>query len=201
MSSSPDITLWFRQLQAGDRQAVQKLWERYFHALVVLARKKLGSVPRRAADEEDVALSAFDTFVRRAEQGRFPSLEDRNDLWQVLVAITTRKAINLVVHEGRECRDWRRLQAREEGSSDSGGSLLRSLIGREPDPGFAAQVAEEFEQLLAGLPDDEVRQVVLLKMQGHTNEEIARELECSVAKVERKLQFVRHAWNASAADP
>ena len=36
----------------------------------------------RLADEEDVALSAFDSFCRGAEQGRFPRLDDRDDLWQ-----------------------------------------------------------------------------------------------------------------------
>src|SRR5262249_15219134 len=34
----------------------------------------------RPADQEDVALSAFDSFYRAAEQGRFPRLHDRDDL-------------------------------------------------------------------------------------------------------------------------
>jgi RNA polymerase sigma factor (sigma-70 family) len=196
MSASPDVTQWFRQLQAGDREAVQKLWERYFHGLVVLARKKLGDVPRGAADEEDVALSAFNSFVCRAEEGRLPSLEDSDDLWHVLVTITTRKAINLAVHEGRDRRDWRRVQGQGDGDSDSG-SLLRSLIGREPEPAFAAEVAEEFEQLLARLPNDEMRRVVLLKMQSYTNEEIASQLDCSLTRIERKLRRVRNAWKGT----
>src|SRR6516165_4658105 len=106
MSSSGDVTLWFRRLESGDRAAVQQLWESYYRGLVRLARKKLGGLPRRSADEEDVALSAFDSFCRGAEQGRFPLLEDRDDLWQLLVMITTRKAIDLVAHEGRGRRDW-----------------------------------------------------------------------------------------------
>src|SRR5215510_3530662 len=110
MPSSGDTTHWLRLLQAGDREAIQKLWEGYYRRLVGLARKKLGELPRRAADEEDVVLSAFDSFCRGAEAGRFPRLEDRDDLWQVLVTITTRKAFDLVKHEGRDRRDWRRLQ-------------------------------------------------------------------------------------------
>src|SRR5262249_42524795 len=48
MPSSGDVTHWLRLLQAGDREAVQKLWEGYYRRLVGLARKKLGELPRRA---------------------------------------------------------------------------------------------------------------------------------------------------------
>jgi RNA polymerase sigma factor (sigma-70 family) len=198
MSSSGDVTQWIRQLEEGDRQAVQRLWERYFRGLVGLARKKLGGLPRRAADEKDVALSAFDSFIRGAEQGRFPRLEDRDDLWQVLVMITTRKAIDLAEHEGRDKRDWRRLQAQSDGDADDSGSLLRGLVGREPDPAFAAQVAEELERLLARLPDDELRQIVLRKLEGWTNQEIAAGCDIALPTVERRLRIIRKHWASEA---
>src|SRR5262249_36398416 len=60
--------------------------------------------PRRAADEEDVALSALASFCRGAEQGRFPRLEDRDDLWALLVVIAARKAVDLRQREGRQKR-------------------------------------------------------------------------------------------------
>ncbi len=74
------ITVWLQRLQEGDEVAAQRLWEEYFRRLVGLARKRLVGLPRRAADEEDVALSAFDSFCRGAEQGRFPRLDDRDEL-------------------------------------------------------------------------------------------------------------------------
>ena len=95
MSSDGSITRLVNQFQVGDRVVAQQLWERYFHRLVGLARQKLGGLPPGAADEEDVALSAFASFCRAAEQGRFPRLNDRDDLWQVLVMVTTRKAVDL----------------------------------------------------------------------------------------------------------
>src|ERR1043165_1882401 len=88
MNGDGSITRWIGQLKAGDPVAAQLLWERYFRRLVGLARKKLDGAPRRMADEEDVALSAFDSFCRGAEHGRFPRLEDRDDLWRLLVVIT-----------------------------------------------------------------------------------------------------------------
>src|SRR2546423_1031621 len=95
-ASEGSITHCIQLLKAGDRSAAQQLWERYFHRLVGLARSKLRGTARRAADEEDVALSAFDSFYRRAELKKFPRLDDRDDLWQLLVVITLRKAIDLV---------------------------------------------------------------------------------------------------------
>jgi DNA-directed RNA polymerase specialized sigma24 family protein len=198
MSSSGDVTQWLRLLRAGDRGSVQQLWQRYYRGLVALARQKLGSLPRAAADEEDVALSAFDSFVRRAEEGRFPQLEDRHDLWQLLVVITCRKAHDLAEHEGRDKRDWRRVQGQPEDQVDEDGSLLRSLIGREPDPAFAAEVAEECRRLLGLLPDDDLRRVAVLKLEGHTNEEITAQLGRSLATVERWLNLIRKHWSAQA---
>src|SRR5262249_53245000 len=92
MASEGSVTRWLPLLQAGDPAAVQQLWERYFRRLVGLARLKLRGAPCCAAYEEDVALSAFATFVRHAERGRFPALADRDGLWRLLVTITVRKA-------------------------------------------------------------------------------------------------------------
>ncbi len=93
------ITIWLKKLIAGDPAAAQPLWDVYFARLVALARARLRFVPRGAADEEDVALSAFDSFCKAVAAGRFPRLDDRDDLWQVLFVITTRKAIGLAHHE------------------------------------------------------------------------------------------------------
>ena len=91
MSNDGSITRWFDSLQAGNREAAQALWLRFANRLIGLARARLRAAPRRAADEEDAVLSAFDSFCRGAEQGRFPQVQDRRDLWNLLVAITVRK--------------------------------------------------------------------------------------------------------------
>src|SRR6516164_710913 len=104
MHPEASVTQWLDRLKAGDPHAAQKLWERYFRRLVGLARKKLGAAPRRAADEEDVALSAFASFCRGAAHGCFSQLHDRADLWQLLVMLTARKAFDLTQHERRQKR-------------------------------------------------------------------------------------------------
>src|SRR5262249_2704649 len=98
------VSHWISLLQSGDPHAVEPLWERYFHRLIGLARVKLEGQPRRAADEEDVALSAFASFCRAAEGGRFPRLSDRHDLWRLLATPPQRKGHNLGRDERRQQR-------------------------------------------------------------------------------------------------
>ncbi len=84
------VSRWLGDLKAGDAAAAQPLWERYFARLVGLARAKLRGARRggAAADEEDAALSAFNSFCAGVACGRFPQLADRDDLWRLLVVIT-----------------------------------------------------------------------------------------------------------------
>ena len=58
-----DVSQWIGQLPLGDELAAQKIWDLYYQKLVRVARKKLGDSAHPAADEEDVALSAFHSPV------------------------------------------------------------------------------------------------------------------------------------------
>jgi len=190
MSTSAPISVWLEQLKRGDSAAAQPLWENYFTRLVALARERLRGTPRAAADEEDVALSAFDSFCRGAECGRFPRLNDRGDLWQLLVMLTVRKAISRARYENRE----KRRPPRQTGKDPD--DPLEQAPGCEPTPEFAAQVAEEVRRLLGLLPAGEFRSVAMWKMEGFSNAEIAAKLHRSEGTVERKLAFIRKCWQS-----
>lgn len=197
MSSTDSVTKWLSQLKAGDHAAAQKLWDRYFHRLVGLARKKLQATPRTAANEEDVALSAFASFCRAAENGRFPCLSDRDDLWPLLVVITARKASRHIEHENRGNRARGQVLSEDVLPARASGMVisdLESIIGREPTPAFATQVAEEFHRLLCSLGDADLEQIALRKMEGYTLEEIAAQLGCVERTVRRRLERIRIIW-------
>jgi DNA-directed RNA polymerase specialized sigma24 family protein len=199
MNAEGSVTLYIRRLQAGDRAVLQQLWEAYFERLVGLARQRLRGAPRQAADEEDAALSAFDSFHRGVEQGRFPQLLDRDDLWQVLVLLTVRKAANLARHARAEKRGGGRVRnasALDQSGEDEGRSFA-DQIGREPDPAFAAEVAEECRRLLGLLPE-RLRAVAVWKLEGLSNEEIAAKLDRSVVTAERRLADIRAIWEKAA---
>jgi DNA-directed RNA polymerase specialized sigma24 family protein len=173
--------------------AVQTLWERYYHQLVHLARKRLRAAPRGLADEEDIALSAFDSFCRGAATGRYPRLGGRSDLWRLLVTITCRKVADELEREHAAKRDRRRLQNQAERDSMGEGVMAR-IIGREPSPEFAAVMAEQCHLLLDRLGDRSLQQIALWKMEGYQNEDIARRMSCSLRSIERKLGLIRKTW-------
>src|SRR5262245_36236750 len=201
MSSRGSVSGWIDELKAGNHAAAQRLWERYFHRLVGLARKKLADGQRRAADEEDAALSAFDSFCRGAEAGRFPQLDDRDDLWRLLVTLTARKAFDQMRDEHRLKRGGGAVlgQSALQGDPESSDADFASFAGREPTPEAAALVAEECRLLLARLQSDELREIAVWKMEGHTNEEIAAKRDCALSTVERKLQRIRAEWRKEVA--
>ena len=188
MAPERSVTRWIDQLQAGDLAAAQPLWERYFQLLVDLARRKLLSAKAHGADEEDVALSAFDSFCRGVKRGRFPDLQDRDNLWKLLVVLTARKACRLI-------RDERRLKrggAQPVGADEE----LAQVLGQEPSPEFAAECAETCQHLLDRLGDDELRTIALNKMEGYTTKEIAGRLNRAPRSIERKLRLIRGLWES-----
>jgi DNA-directed RNA polymerase specialized sigma24 family protein len=203
--SDDDISDWVDRLRKGDNRAAQAVWECYFDKLVALSRQKLAAFPRRAVDEEDVALSALKSFCRGAASDRFPKLDDRHDLWKVLVTITARK----VVAQRRRYFSQKRGGGKVRGESvflphaaehEEGRDGIDQVLGREPTPEVAAMLAEQCSGLLGQL-DDRQKPIALLKMEGFTNQEIAEQLDVALRTVERRLDQIRQAWSAESAPP
>jgi DNA-directed RNA polymerase specialized sigma24 family protein len=191
LSSEGSITRLIGHLKDGDREASQQLWDAYFGRLVRLAQSRLRGAARHGADEEDVVVSVFESFFRRTEQGRFPQLQDRDDLWKLLFVLTVRKAINHVHHETRQSRGGGRIRS----LTDLEDLSARELMCIEPSPDFAAQMTEECQNLLDRLGDPTLRVVAVWKMEGYTNREIANRLDCVEQTVERKLRSIRRIWS------
>lgn len=192
------VSRWIGDLAGGGdtEAAAQQLWERYFERLVNLAHARLRAASRGPADEEDAALSAFNSFCQSAAAGRYPRLRDRDDLWRLLVAITARKVIDQTRRERRQRRGGGQVVGEAElGGSDPGAGIgLDQLASEGPTPEFAAMVADECRQRLAGLRDDALRRIALQRMEGYNNEQIAAQMGCSPRSVERKLRLIRKEW-------
>jgi DNA-directed RNA polymerase specialized sigma24 family protein len=192
------VTGWIVGLKAGDHQAVERIWERYFDRVMSLARSRLRQAPRCGfdADEEDAALSVFDSFCRDAAQGQYSRLSDRNDLWKLLVVLTVRKSINQIEHQRAQKRGSGRVVRESELFSPSAvqdGNGLDGFAGHEPSPEFAALMADEYQRARDGLGEDSLRLVFDLLLEGFTREEIAVRMRCAVRTVRRKLEIVRAA--------
>jgi RNA polymerase sigma factor (sigma-70 family) len=190
MTPSGSVSRWIDLLKAGERTAAEPLWDRYCWQLVGLARKKLRGTSCAICDGEDLALSAFASFCRRAERGKFRRLFNRNDLRHLLILITVRKARAQIQRERRK----KRRRGRTQPLATDGDADLVHLLSREPAPDIAAQAAELWQRLLARLPKPELRHVADWKLQGYTNEEIAKRLGCVLRTVEPRLNVIRSVW-------
>lgn len=196
MDESDSVTEWLHGLKAGHADAAQKLWERYVEQVVRVANRRLGGRARRAADEQDIAQEAFASFFRSVEAGRFPQLDDRNDLWQVLVLLTDRTANKLLRHELAEKRGAGKVQ----GESAFAGGLSESAANSfgiaqqadtEPSPESVTALIRALESSFEKLPDEVMRQIALDKLQGYTDKEIAARRGIALRSVERKLSIIR----------
>ena len=184
MSKNGSVTHWIEEIKKGNRTAAQELWERYFAQLVRHTRVRLKKSSRRVTDEEDLALSVLDRFVRAAEDGRYPSLADRSGLWRLLVKMTARKLIDRHRYENRQRRSAERVTYQVDG-----------LVHGTPSPEFAVIMADEVQRLLDCLDEEKLQHLAIGKLEGYTNEEMAEQLDCSVRTVERMMARIRHSYS------
>jgi RNA polymerase sigma factor (sigma-70 family) len=179
--ASQSITRLIRAVQDGSDSAVRPLLEAYFNRLVQLARKRLQNLSGLGGYDEDVALRSFHSVYQRLRDPARPlDLSGRDDLWRLLATRTISRAIDLI---------------RRHRSGEVPGDLdVSQLLAREPTPEEAAEVADECRRLLDSLPEPELRQIALWKVEGCTNEEIAARLDCVPRTIERKVSRIRLFW-------
>jgi RNA polymerase sigma factor (sigma-70 family) len=185
--ASQSITRLMRAVQDGSNSAVRPLLAAYFDRLVHLARQRLKNLPGLGGYDEDLALRSFHSVYQRLRDPARPlELANRNDLWRLLATRTISRAIDLI----RQHRP-----AEVAGDQD-----LTRLLSREPTPEEAAEVADECRRLLDALPEPELRQIALWKVEGYTNEEIAARLDCVPRTIERKVSRIRLLWQHELKD-
>ncbi|MHB8954102.1 MAG: ECF-type sigma factor [Pirellulaceae bacterium] len=192
MSESGSVSEWIEDLRAGSGGAATQLWNRFHANLLKIARRRLSGASRRVTDEEDLVATAFESFFQRMQDGQFPDLRGRTELWALLVTMTDRKAVNSVRRHMSVKRGSGKvlgestLSPRHEPGQDA---VLAHVDRAAPSPDRLASMSELLDRL-----DDDLRRIVFLKRDGFTNEEIAQRVNRSVATIERRLRLLRDEW-------
>ena len=201
LASDPSISQWIAGAKQGDAAAQRALWQRYFAQLVRLARGHLDVRARRVSDEEDIVASVFESFFRAAKNGRFPDLNDRDDLWRLLLRMTVRKAIDQRRKHGRQKHGGGKLRGESVFGRGQDAELagIDLVIGDEPSPLLAVQVVEQVEHLLSKLSSERDRHIAIGKLEGYTNRELAEKHDCSVRTIEHRLKLIRVKWSRDAS--
>jgi RNA polymerase sigma factor (sigma-70 family) len=185
--ASQSITRLMRAVQDGSNTAVRPLLEAYFNRLVQLAGKRLQNLPGLVGYDQDVALRSFHSVCQRLRDAARPlDLAGRDDLWRLLATRTISRAIDLI--------------RRHRSVEVLGDQEVMQLLSCEPTPEEAAEMADECRRLLDSLPDPELRQIALWKVEGYTNEEIAARLDCVPRTIERKVSRIRLLWKHELKD-
>ncbi len=184
------LTLFFNQLKAGDPSAAEGLWASFFPRLLGLARKVLSGRPQRIADAEDAAQSAFASFCLRVQTGEYAEF-DRNEMWKLLSVITANKARMQIRRELAEKRGGGRVTGEDALFDSEGNTVPLANLAIVPPAEFDCHCEELIQTL-----EPELRQFALLRLLGYRNQEIAVLEDCTVRKVERKLNLIRLRWQA-----
>lgn len=205
MNSHPDLlTTSLSQLWDVAPESAEQIWEEFFPRLIRLAQRKLADLPKRTFDEEDVALSALQSFFNGRSQGKFERLHSRDEMWRLLATITVRKASA----QRRRMQTAKRGGGQEVGESiflrrDPAHSSDLAGLANQPDERLLPETTEEIlnvcGELLSQLPDEKLRTTAVLRLEGYTNAEIAEQLGCSVARTKQRLQRIREIWGEAAA--
>lgn len=199
MATQESVTDWIALLRSQDDQAAEQLFGRYIERLKALARQKLAPRFRRTSDEEDIALAALQAVFQGIQDGRFHRLNDRDDLWQVLVMLVDRRVTDQI----RRATARKRGQGEERGESafehrnrsSSGLGGIGQVVGNEPTPEFAVEFIEEFNRRIGALDDAVLREIAIQKLEGYSNAEIAEQRGCTQRTIERKLTLIRKTWD------
>lgn len=196
MAQSHSITELIERLHASESAAERAIWNRCIETLVTRARARLGQLPRRAADEEDIAIQAFNAFLRGVKDRRFHRLENREDLWQILAMLTERKVIAMIRHERAQKRGGGHVLGETAfGHQPAGETGSPGLHGCEdPSPATLDMFTVEVREMLDTLDDELLRAIAIGKLEGYRNRELAHRLGIAQRSVERKLNLIRLKW-------
>ena len=182
----PSVTRWINDFRLGDDCAADLLWNFVKAKLTSLASRKIGKAI--AYDEEDVAIVAFTTLCDGLQTGRYDGVENRQELWQLLATITINRARKLARDEKRIKRGGKFCRLNDNAA------LLNDVESPEPSPELSLLAKDECRRMISLLSRNELKVVAVLKVDGHTNEEIAEIVGCTRRSIQRRLNLIRDIW-------
>ncbi len=182
-------------LQSEDESLAQsELWRRYYVDIAQRVSRRLERRFCAAADEEDIALSTMDSFFRGMQEGRFPNLRRREELWNLLLTIAYRKVLK---------------HRKAAATATRGGGAVQHLASLQADfadrsTGFEfvdvnpseEEIAMMVEEITEDLGDPVLRTIAVRRLQGFTDKEIARQLGVTERTVIRKRQRIQAIWQS-----
>lgn len=184
------ISQWVQRLQAGDRAAAEGIWTRFYPKLVNAASKQLGKNPDPATNGEDIAQSSFRNVCQAVIDGKYPQLDNRDDLWKLLFV----SMINRVRGHYRGINAKKRAVVLNQPLDSVDEEALAQLDSHEAQ----SELNDLLEHLLGKLdqedPTGELRQIALLYLNENSASAIANLLRRRKTNILHKVQLIRSLW-------
>lgn len=194
MTTEPgSITQWLQRLHSGEADAAKEIWNRYYPRVVRLAALQLIKSDDRSIDEEDVAQSTFRTVYLAVMNGKYPDIEDRRDLWRLLLVST----LNRVRRHHRDSHTLKRSVNELVTQDQSRRRLIMEISGPDAQAEMADLIETLFRRLDQEDPTGELRQIALLKLEEHSASAIARRLKRRKNHVLQRVRLIRILWEES----
>lgn len=184
MSQSFDLLMV--RLQARDNDAAEIVFHRFVGQLIALARTQLADCIRGKVDAEDVVQSVFRSFFACQADRQF-HLESWDCLWGLLTTMTLRKCGHRIAYHLAARRDVRR---EHNLNVPHDWEQFGRLLARNPGPAEAAALNDLLEQIMLAL-DEPDREILVLHLQGHTQEDISARVGRAERTVRRTLERIR----------
>ncbi len=181
-------------LVSGDQIAYNEFWDKYGNRLSAVARNNFPRGLNRRLAPEDIVQSTCRSFFHRVTTGRL-ELSDSEALWRLLCAITLNKTRMKHRFHLAQRRAANREQSAEVESPD-GSTFRDEVVDKEQMPDEALMFAEQLEGIME-LLDDTERRILQLKLEDHTNDEIAELVERSERTVRRVLKRLQEKLEAT----
>ncbi len=171
------------RLRRGDDDAATALYLQYAKRIHRLARYQTSASVARQVAAEDVVQTVFRTFFRRVADGQYKAVEG-DDLWRLLLVIALNKIRRAARYLHAQKRDLKRSESVDQ-------TILEAMAGPTNDDQIPVAVLRmTIDDMVTGMPDV-FREVINLRIAGHTVNEIADQTGRAKRSVERMLQEFR----------
>ena len=174
-----------QRLRDGSNTAAREVFDLYVQRLLGLAKRRIGARMNSRVDPEDVVQSVFRTFFSRMKNDQF-QISAEDDLFKLLVRITVHKTLRQIAHHKAAKRD----PSQETAQGSDANEMLMQAMDAEPTPETVVTFMDQLEHFLKQLPDQD-RQILELRLQGFSTEEIAEKLGSYDRKIRRVLERIR----------
>ena len=184
MDDSNDFDLLLAAARSGDETAMQRLVSQYEPELRIVARHRLGPALRPHLDTIDLVQSVHRSLLIGLRANRF-DISSPEKLIGLAVTIVRRKAAKHWRHLKRQ----QRLSTQDEAGDDFVDTML-SLQTPQTDVPADVATQEVLAQWLAGLDNIE-KQLITMRLEGHSTAEVAQALELDPDVLRVKLSRLR----------